>query len=360
VSFGIRSSSAIVALILTHIAPAVGYSQQLLRLTQDLTLAPEDARGFPSRLISDSRGNSYVYYAVPDQIWQFNAKGKPLSLVAQAGQGPRDLQGVAYMGLYRDSLWVACEAPRSIRFLSGPQAAMLRSARISAAGDTPLDPIGVFSDGSLLHVQRPETDGYPTSETSVAWRLDRAGRIAIKLTELTNALPLTEPHRDHIAYDWDPFTGTMEIVLDPTGRFLYRVDGRAPANENAGAIVIDRLDFNGKVIWTRRYPFTPQRIPAKLLDELTRSWSNAKKAVFNRRGHFVPAATSVIAGTDGTLFLSRDLEKHTWDMVGTDGAPIGRIAIEEGSALLGGEHDHVWIARESDRFAVVRYRISER
>jgi hypothetical protein len=238
---------------------------------------------------------------------------------------------------------------------------LLRSTRLDGAGVTPLDPIGVFDDGSLLHLQQPQEESVPASEISVAWRLDRTGKVAVKLAELINPLPLRVPHKDHLFTARDPFAGSMEIVLDPTGRFLYRVDGTATRDAERGAILIDRLDPNGVRLWRKTFTYVPQRVPDSILMNFTHALPDAARKLYARTAHFLPGTTSIIAGTDGTLFLARDLEHRTWEIVRSDGTAVGRFVIQEGAVLLGGQSDHVWIADERDPgFRVSRYRISER
>jgi hypothetical protein len=125
--------------------------------------------------------------------------------------------------------------------------------------------------------------------------------------------------------------------------------------------VIERLDPNGARIWIKNFTYIPQPVPDGILREYTRGLLEAARKLYDRTAHFLPGTLSVIAGTDGTLFLARDVEHRMWDVVRSDGTATGRIMIGDGGALLGGRSDHVWIADERDTgFTVSRYRISER
>jgi hypothetical protein len=206
-------------------------------------------------------------------------------------------------------------------------------------------PDAVLSDGTLLRAVRPQ-EKTPANESRVSYtRVDSAGNVLNEIVGLAFDPMVTAVvnGRDVQMGIW--LNGSHTLRADRAGRFLYAVDGRPAASDKDAAITVTRLDFEGKVLWSKRFPYTPKQVTKEMTSQLLGGEDDATREAFMRVfPKHVPPVELVRVGRDGTLLLQRERGNadYEWLVITPDGEVSGRVLLPANTLVLEASATHLW------------------
>ena len=330
-------------------------SADLIRSVYDLAIGPDSAL--------------YVGQAMVPAVTVFSLDGQLLRQIGRAGQGPGDIQLAAFgVGWIGDTLWIA-DRQRIQLFTTNervPEEVIDFALPVPKEG-TRLTPGRMLADGSVLAGRRSLTDwqAWVTAPSLALRRISRAGQILDTIASVewtSNAVEYERvPGRTWLAphplSDLPP-VGLNEYLtaLTPDGSTVVQV-GRVREDGNPPTFDILAISISGDTLLHGTVEYEPRGISSALEDRLADGFAAAivgdhidpalrppvsetmrerqRRAV--RSAFWVPEyhppVRQVVAGTDGTIWLLRELREDSvdvWEIYGSDGTLEGTIEIGEG------------------------------
>ena len=368
-------------------------STDLIRGVRDLAIGPDSAL--------------YVAQAMVPAVTVFSLDGRPLRQIGRAGQGPGDIQFAAFgVGWVGDTLWVA-DLDRIQLFTTNervPDEVIRFHVSVPEEGST-LTPGRMLADGTIIGM-RGITDGTAWSSRGAdpglaLLRLSQSGEVldtiaimdwpgnAIENVRNPGDWPRVHPLRDL------PLIGPKEplTAITPDGSAVVQI---AKVHEDATPPAFDLLviSLRGDTLLNRAVEYEPREITRamerRLADEyagwmagdytsrpiqLLESTLERQRRVYRNAfwvPEYHPPVRQVVAGTDGTIWLLREMrEDHVdvWEIYGAGGTLEGRVEVGEGRSTakpwmprLGigiASRDEVWgtTRGEYDEPYLHRYRV---
>ena len=349
-------------------------STGLVRSVSDLAIGPD--------------GALYVAQAMVPAVTVFSQDGRVLRRIGRPGQGPGDFQfaavGVGWIG---DTLWVA-DFNRIQLFTTNervPERVIQFSVTVSEEGSS-LTPGRMLADGSLVG-WRAITDGRAWSSRGAnpglaLRRLSRSGEILDTMAIMHwpgNAIASegefgVESPRPHPLTDL-PLTGLKEplTALKPDGSAVVQI---GPVHEGATPPTFDLLviSIRGDTLLKRAVDYEPRVVtrtmerrlsdeyagwivgdysPSSYRPQLTEATRErrrrAARRVFWMPKHH-PPVRQVVAGTDGTIWLLREMREDrvdVWEIYDSDGTLEGKVEVGQGRASVRPWHPRLGIALAS-------------
>jgi hypothetical protein len=346
---------------LTQSSAAASLSTTVLRLTPERAYGKgrsEDAKVLPRKLAIDSRGNVFVFYAHADNatIHAFDSTGRYIDRVARNGRGPGEVMGAWAMGPLGDSIWVVDNSLARVLMFGAPRPTqtMLEAFAYDSSRRVVFSPIGLFSDGTWLRSKANADQTIQRFE-----KVSRDGKTTVHLLDGECPGQLSAMIDGRKTFFSSRFLRCEDVILDHSGKNLYRVDGRPAKSEDDAAIVIQQIGLDAKIRWTKRFGYTPIPLTKQDREPPARMPEEGRKLIIASLPRFQPAVNAVFAGRDGTLFLQREwADTVQYDVIGADGTSLGRILLPSEATLMEGEATHVWVLEErDDEMVITRYRI---
>lgn len=373
-------------------------SEDLVAGVLDLAIGPDSAL--------------YVAQGLVPAITVFSLDGQFLRRIGRAGQGPGDFDFVATrVGWIGDTLWVA-DRRRVQLFADGdgvPDQIIEFILPVPEEGSR-LVPTRVLADGTLLArriwtaglgpwLSRGADPGLPLR------RFSRSGEVLDTIAIIhwpDNALEYENDRGgrvfvEHPLKDLPPL-GLNEYLtaLKPDGSAVVRI-GSVREDATPPTFDILAISIHGDTLLHRTVEYEPREVTAamerRVADELagwlagdyrtgSSGWPVLTEATLERRRRAVrsafwapehlPPVRQVVAGTDGTIWLLRELREDradVWEIRDAEGALEGTVEIVDGRgsyqpwsprlALAIASRDEVWGTTygELDVPYIHRYRI---
>ena len=319
-------------------------------------------------------GALYVAQAMEPAVTVFSLDGQVLRRIGRAGRGPGDIEfaatGVGWIG---DTLWVA-DLNRIQLFTADervPDQVIQFSLSVPEEGSR-LVPGRMLADGSLIG-RRRTTGGKAWSSRGenpglALRRLSRSGEILDTIATILWPDNAVEHERDaqlfpgqHPLRDLPPI-GLREYLtaLKPDGSAVVKI-GRV--HEDAAPPTFDLLviSIHGDTLLHRSVEYEPREVtssmerrladeyagwrtgdytPSAWRTELTETTLERRRRAA-RRVFWVPAhhppVRQVVAGTDGTIWLLREMREDRvdiWEIYDSDGTLEGTVEIGHGRSSL--------------------------
>ncbi len=330
----------------------------------------------------------YVAQAMVPEITVFSPDGRVLRRIGRAGQGPGDIQFAGLgVGWIADTLWIS-DRNRIQLFTTDervPEEVIQFSVSVPEEGSR-LTPGRMLADGTLIG-RRVITDGRArlsrgASPGLALRRLSRSGEVldtiaimhwpdnAVQNERDARLFPGIHPLRDL------PLIGLKEYLtaLRPDGTAVVQIgkvheDATPPTFEllviSIGGdtllhrtVEYERREVNSAMErrladeyagW-RVGDYAPSSLSAPQLTEATlERRRRAARDVFRVPEHH-PPVRQVVAGTDGTIWLLREMREDrvdVWEIYGSDGTLEGTVEIEQGRGSLKPWHPRLAIVLAS-------------
>ncbi|MDE2663032.1 MAG: hypothetical protein OXI39_08510 [Gemmatimonadota bacterium] len=332
-------------------------STDLVASVLDLAIGPDSAL--------------YVAQAMVPSVTVFSLDGRVLRRIGRAGQGPGDIQLAARaVGWIGDTLWVA-DFNRIQLFTSDehrPEQVIQFSLGVPEEGSS-LTPGRMLADGTLVG-RRRTTDGQAWSSRGenpglALRRLSRSGEVLDTITTIEWPGNAVEHERDarlfpgqHPLRDLPPIgLGEYLAAVTPNGSAVVQI---GKVHEDATPPTFDLLviSIRGDTLLHRSVEYEPREVTRVMerrladeyagwragdytqgseLTETTRARTRrAARGVFWMPEH-LPPVRQVVAGTDGTIWLLREMREDRvdiWEVYDSDGALEGTVEIGHGRSSL--------------------------
>lgn len=335
-------------------------STDLVSSVMDLAIGPDSAL--------------YVAQAMEPSVTVFSLDGQVLRRIGRAGRGPGDFEllarGVGWIG---DTLWVA-DLNRIQLFTTDERvpAQVIQFSRSVPEEGSRLGPGRMLADGTLIG-RRRTTDGRAWSSRGenpglALRRLSRSGEVLDTIAIVEWPGNAIEHERDarlfpgqHPLRDLAPI-GLREYLtaLKPDGSAVVRI---GKVDEDATPPTFDLLviSIRGDTLLHRSVEYEPREVTSamerRLADEYAgwragdyspASWGpRLTESTLERRRRAarrvfwvperLPPVRQVVAGTDGTIWLLREMREDrvdTWEIYDSDGTLEGTVEIAHGRSSL--------------------------
>jgi len=370
---------------------------QARQVPEPWTLRPE------LRLGDDEPGEAYEFTRIvaaavsPDgqvHVVQFgepvvrvyDSRGRHVRTIGRDGEGPGEFRALIALGFLGDTLWTYDRSLRRISYFA-PSGAFIRS-EAPLPMPTPRsrnDPVVFTSIATLLRDGTAIGSGGSTAVAAATgavrsrpwFRMSRAGEILGTIVSVRISRPMALTRGEGTArsglFGPQPLSDEPLVAVTGSGR-LYAVERDAASSSGGAQFTVLALNVNGDTLWTRRVPYVPKRLTARMVDSVV----NERAESFSKRGlpytaaevraavfvpDFLPPVTRALAGEDGTLWLRREDGGTTVDYVvlSRDGVILATLSVPRAVSLLSASGDDVW-AEETDTDDVpllVKYRIDK-
>jgi len=368
-------------------------STDLVASVRDLAIGPDNAL--------------YVAQAQVPAVNVFSLDGELLRQIGRAGRGPGDIEWSAFgLGWIGDTLWVA-DLNRIQLFTANervPEEVIQFYLSVPAEGSH-LTPGHMLADGTVEGARRLSDMRVWSSQGDdpglALRRISRSGEVldtiaimdwpdnAVENERNPGGWPRVHPLKEA------PLPGLQEYLtaLTPEGSAVVQI---ARVREEATPATFDllKISIGGDTLLHREIEYEPLEVTRamerRLADEyagwavgdytsrrmqllettLERQRSAYRRVFWVPENH--PPVRKVVAGTDGSIWLLRELRDDrvdVWEIYGSDGRLEGRLEIGEGRAstkpwyprlaLLLVSRDEVWGATrgEYDEPYLHRYRV---
>ncbi len=315
-------------------------------------------------------GAIYVAQALEPAVSVFSRDGQLLRRIGRAGRGPGDFElAVTALGWIGDTLWVA-DLERLQLFTVNervPDQVIQFSVDVPEEGSR-LMPRRLLADGTVVasrritdmsaRAARGEDPGLPLRRLSPSGEvLDTIATVEWPGSLIEHAgsprlAPGMHPLRDL------PPVGLKEYLtaLRPDGSAVVRI-GRVLEDASPPTFDLLVISISGDTILHRSVEYAPREITSSMARRLedeyagwsagdysSSSWGPRRTATTierrrraARRGFWVPdyhpPVRQVVAGTDGTIWLLREMREDrvdAWEVYGSDGTLEGTVEIGEG------------------------------
>ena len=334
-------------------------STDLVSSVLDLAIGPDSAL--------------YVAQAMVPAVTVFSLDGQVLRRIGRAGQGPGDIQLAARaVGWIGDTLWVA-DFNRIQLFTTDerrPEQVIQFSRGVPEEGSS-LSPGRMLADGTLIG-RRRITDGRALSSRGAnpglaLRRLSRSGEVLDTIATMEwpgNAIEHEMDARlfpgEHPLRDLPPLgLGEYLTALMPDGSAVVRI---GKVREDATPPTFDLLviSIRGDTLLHRSVEYEPREVTRamerRLADEyagwragdyypssglqLTETTLERRRRAARRVfwvPEYLPPVRQVVAGTDGTIWLLREMREDrvdVWEVYDSGGTLEGTVEIGHGRSSL--------------------------
>ena len=330
-------------------------SADLIRSVYDLAIGPDSAL--------------YVGQVMVPAVTVFSLDGRLLRQIGRAGQGPGDIQLAAFgVGWIGDTLWIA-DRRRIQLFTTNERVPdeVIDFALPMPEEGTRLTPGRMLADGTVLAGRRSITDwqAWVTAPSLALRRISPSGEILDTIASVAWSSNAVEYERrpgrtwlaPHPLNDLPP-VGLNEYLtaLTPDGSTVVQVarvreDGTPPTFD------ILAISISGDTLLDRAVEYEPREVSSSIEDRLADGFAAAivgdhispslrpsisetmreRQRRAARSAFWVPEyhppVRQVVAGTDGTIWLLRELREDgvdVWEIYDSDGTLEGTIEIDQG------------------------------
>ena len=328
-------------------------STDLVASVLDLAIGPDSAL--------------YVAQALVPAVTVFSLDGQVLRRIGRAGQGPGDIQLAARaVGWIGDTLWVA-DFNRIQLFSSDerrPEQVIQFSRDVPEEGSS-LAPGRMLADGTLIG-RRRITDGRALSSRGAnpglaLRRLSRSGEVLDTIATMEWPGNAIEQERDarlfpgeHPLIDLPPLgLGEYLTALKPDGSAVVQI---GKVHEDATPPTFDLLviSIRGDTLLHRSVEYEPREVTRAMERRLADEYAGWRAGdhppsspIFERTRdaarrvfwvpEYLPPVRQVVAGTDGTIWLLRELREDrvdVWEVYDSGGTLEGTVEIGQGRSSL--------------------------
>lgn len=358
-------------------------STDLVASVLDLAIGPDSAL--------------YVAQAMVPAVTVFSLDGQVLRRIGRSGQGPGEMQLAAVaVGWVGDTLWIA-DVNRIQLFTTDerrPEQIIQFARSVSEEGST-LTPGRMLADGTFVG-RRRITDGRTLSSRGenpglALRRLSRSGEVLDTITTMEWPGNGIENEIDaglfpgrHPLRDLPPLgLGEYLTALTPDGSAVVRI---GKVHEEATPPTFDLLviSIRGDTLLQRSVEYEPREVTRAIerrLEEEYAGWRagdyypssglQLTETTLERRRRaarrvfwvpeYLPPVRQVVAGTDGTIWLLREMREDrvdVWEVYDSGGTLEGRVEIGHGRtsmvpwnprlAVALASRDEVWGATYGD------------
>jgi len=315
----------------------------------------------------------YVAQAMVPTVKVFSLDGQFLREIGRAGQGPGDISGAASgVGWIGDTLWIADRSRIQLFTTSErvPDEVIQFTMPMPEEG-TRLTPGRMLADGTLVGGRRSITDwrAWLTASSLPLRRLSRSG-------EVIDTLAIVDWSSNAVEYEADPGRPWLAIhplkdlpthglneyltTLRPDGSAVVQV---SKVNEDGTPPSFDILviSIGGDTLLHRAVEYEPREVTSAMesrladefaaivvgdhispslrapMTETTRSRRRRAARSAFRVPEYHPPVREVVAGTDGTIWLLREMRENrvdVWEIYDSDGTLEGTVEIGHGRSSL--------------------------
>ncbi|HEY4320599.1 MAG TPA: hypothetical protein VGM77_05405 [Gemmatimonadales bacterium] len=352
-------------------------------LTRDLRIDAAAANLSPVTWLAVSPSGTIAVGQQQDHLIRFfDAAGKALGTFGREGEGPGEFRGLDKFGVgWRgDSLWVGDYNLRRFAMIT-PERKLLRTVpaalTIKGLGDTAASvmvtgAVSLYPDGSqLVDVVLPSSLAQRPAWANDPNHLDtRLALIAVSASGEFERLVSYGPRDDcgmAMSYAY-MLCGRLTVGIDPTAEHIAW-GTMSYAGPDSGTYRITMLNRRGTTIYSRKYPFTAQTIPAHIRDSLNERARTQKLPVMPtplgpRFGPptIYPGLETVLVGTDGSAWAQlRPTDAGIpWVMLSPRGDVTGTLTVPANVKLMVVGRGVVWGTEKDadDVESVVRFRVA--
>ncbi|WP_419940265.1 hypothetical protein [Candidatus Palauibacter sp.] len=328
-------------------------STDLVASVLDLAIGPDSAL--------------YVAQAMVPAVTVFSLDGQVLRRIGRAGQGPGEMQLAAVaVGWIGDTLWVA-DVNRIQLFTTDerrPEQVIQFSRGVPEEGSS-LAPGRMLADGTLIG-RRRITDGRALSSRGAnpglaLRRLSRSGEVLDTIATMEWPGNAIEHERDarlfpgeHPLRDLPPLgLGEYLTALMPDGSAVVQI---GKVHEDATPPTFDLLviSIRGDTLLHRSVEYEPREVTRAMERRLADEYAGWRAGdyppsspIFERTRRaarrvfwvpeYHPPVRQVVAGTDGTIWLLRELREDRvdiWEVYDSGGTLEGTVEIGHGRSSL--------------------------
>lgn len=309
----------------------------------------------------------------------FDAAGKSLGTFGREGEGPGEFRQMDFAGWVGDTLWVHDYALTRFSFIS-PARKLVRTVgaahEIVVPGDTVqtamvVGAVSVYRDGTqLLNAVLPST----VSERP-GWADDdqRTGSRLVLVTVSPKGrferLVSFEPTDDcgMVMMRRYAFCGHPKVGLGP-GAELLAWATMSVAGADSGTYQITLVDRRSKTHYARRYPFTAQPVPQRILDSAAEATRGGRDPVVKPSmmprippPRIYPPVEGLVTGADGEVWVELRATPAgvPWVMLSPRGDVVGTLILPANITVKIIAPGMAWgTAKDADDVeSVVRYRV---
>ncbi|WP_420438454.1 hypothetical protein [Candidatus Palauibacter sp.] len=332
-------------------------STDLVASVLDLAIGPDSAL--------------YVAQAMVPAVTVFSHNGQVLRRIGRAGQGPGDIELAARaVGWIGDTLWVA-DFNRIQLFTTDerrPDQVIQFSRGVPEEGSL-LTPGRMLADGTLIG-RRRITDGGALSSRGenpglALRRLSRSGEVLDTIATIEWPGNAIEHERDaglfpgrHPLRDLAPVgLGEYLTAVKPDGAAVVRI---GEVREDATPPTFDLLviSIRGDTLLHRSVEYEPREVTRAMERRLADEYSGWRAGYYTRSSEltettlerrrravrrvfwvpeYLPPVRQVVAGTDGTIWLLREMREDrvdVWEVYDVGGTLEGTVEIGHGRTSL--------------------------
>ncbi|MFQ5705623.1 MAG: 6-bladed beta-propeller [Gemmatimonadales bacterium] len=348
-----------------------------ITLASDLRIGSLDDRDYALTWVGDlevsSTGTIYVNQLMQQLIRVFSSTGRSLRRIGRMGGGPGEFQAPLWMGWKRDSLWVYDGlAGRFSIFDAG--GGFVRAERLSIRGRAML-----LVDGSIAVTPSPPRAG---AASQPLLRFRQSSETPDTLLQLSGTPPHWVIERAGIGVlstqSLQPFADDPLWTVAPGGNSLIVVDRTAGPVASNAQYIVTALRVNGDTIWTAEFTYRPRPLTDEIVTAIVRKDIQIRDSRRGSSGYHItePEArkglyrpktlapvTSLVVGYDETIWLRREESPLDtvvlWDVIGPDGARMGRLETPTALRILRAGRGFVWAVELDDLDVpyVVRYQV---
>ena len=330
-------------------------STDLVRGVLDLAIGPDSAL--------------YVAQVMVPAVTVFSLDGRVLRRIGRAGQGPGDFQLAAFgVGWIGDTLWIA-DDHRIQLFTTNERVPeeVIQFALPMPEEGTRLTPGRMLADGTLVAGRRSITDwrAWLTASSLPLRRLSRSGEILDTIAIVDWSSSAVEYEADpgrpwlaiHPLKDLPPF-GQNEYLttLKPDGSAVVQI-GRVHESGTPPTFDILVISISGDTLVQRAVEYEPREVTSAMESRLADEFAamvvgdhispflrgSTSETIRERRRRAVrrafrvpeyhPPVRQVVAGTDGTIWLLREMREDrvdVWEIYDSDGTLEGTVEVGQG------------------------------
>ncbi len=308
----------------------------------------------------------------------FDWSGEPIGQIGRPGSGPGEFTDPQSVGVRNDTIFVRNAGKRSLILLniSGDELARFTFPGIPVAGGARFVPApsGLFPDGTFLGIASASRPYLYKEHSEYSIPILKVGRTGEVLDTLGFHRMFTGKRIRLSGVMADPYLLPAETPSDAfsfsTELGIVAVAEPFPEGHDA-QYRITAIRHTGDTIFSRLYPFQPQRIRGEMRTALALRFGRlaqesarlreALEGAYAARPH-MPPVSGIRIDRDGRLWVGREEvpgEPVVWEVLSPQGDPLFNIELPAEVILGISSGNHLWTV-EKDELGVqfvVRYRI---
>ncbi len=336
------------------------------QLTEVLRIGSAESTDLVARVLDLAIGPDsalYVAQAMVPSVTVFSLDGQVLRRIGRAGRGPGDFEMLARgVGWIADTLWVA-DLNRIQLFSANervPAQVIQFSTSVPEEGSR-LSPGRMLADGTLVG-RRRITDGRAWSSRGhnpglALRRLSRFGDVLDTIATVEWPGNAIEHERDarlfpgeHPLRELPPLgLGEYRTALTPDGSAVVKI-GKVHEDATPAAFDILAISIRGDTLLHRSVEYEPREVTQAMERRLADEYASFRaedhrpsSPAFERTRlaalgvfwvpEYHPPVRQVVAGTDGTIWLLREMRDDRvdiWEIYDSDGTLEGAVEIGHG------------------------------